>query len=88
MDTVSAMDIRRGLGKLLSRAELRGEEFLVEKGGKPVAVIVPYKKIQLIKQRSWEKMRQLLGKKPQHNLSDTAAEKLADEAIRYSRSTK
>lgn len=38
---ISAIDLRHHLGELLNRINLRDEQFIVERNGKPLAAIVP-----------------------------------------------
>jgi len=39
-ETVTAMEVRNRLGDLLSRAFYTGEQFIIERRGKPMAVIM------------------------------------------------
>ncbi|MBI3987001.1 MAG: type II toxin-antitoxin system Phd/YefM family antitoxin [Lentisphaerae bacterium] len=41
MKTVSAMDVRRHFGALLNEVGLKSERVLIERGGKPVAMLTP-----------------------------------------------
>jgi prevent-host-death family protein len=41
MTTLSATDLARRLSDILSRVRYRGERFVVERNGEPVAVLVP-----------------------------------------------
>jgi len=41
MTTVSAIEVRRNLGRLLSIVSLRHEELIIERAGKPVARLAP-----------------------------------------------
>lgn len=38
---VSAIDLRHHLGELLNRVNLRDEQFVIERNGKPLAAMVP-----------------------------------------------
>jgi prevent-host-death family protein len=44
--TVSAMEVRNRLGDLLSRASYAGEQFIIERRGKPVAVLMGIEEYQ------------------------------------------
>jgi prevent-host-death family protein len=44
--TVSAMEVRNRLGDLLSRASYTGEQFIIERRGKPVAVLMGIEEYQ------------------------------------------
>ena len=44
--TVTAMEVRNRLGDLLSRASYAGEQFIIERRGKPVAVLMGMEEYQ------------------------------------------
>lgn len=92
METISAMDVRQKLGEILAKIELRGEEFIIEKGGKPSAVLIPYKKIQRIRQRALKEIGGMLdqaaSKNPNADLSDQEIERFVEQAIHESRRVK
>lgn len=48
MKTVSAYKARTNFGELLNEIYYRGEEVIVEKMGKPVAMIIPFKGIKTV----------------------------------------
>jgi prevent-host-death family protein len=89
MQSVSAMQVRQKLGEILAKIELRGEEFVIEKGGKPSAVLIPYKKIARIRQRAAKKMKDILMKGEAEganaDLSDEEISQFVDQAIHESR---
>lgn len=89
MTTISAMKVRQKLGEILSKIELRGEEFIIEKGGNPTAVLIPYKKIQRIRERAANEVRGILDgaakKNPNADLTDEEVEKFVDQVIHESR---
>ena len=39
--TITATELARGLSDILNRVRYRGERFIVERGGEPVAVLEP-----------------------------------------------
>jgi len=41
MKTVSVMTVRKSLGRILDEVNLKSETFILERGGKPIARIVP-----------------------------------------------
>jgi antitoxin (DNA-binding transcriptional repressor) of toxin-antitoxin stability system len=86
------MKVRQKLGEILAKIELRGEEFIIEKGGNPTAVLIPYKKIQRIRERATQEVGTLLGKagekSPNADLSDDEIERFVDQAIHESRPKK
>ena len=50
--TISALDARRRLGELLEEVYYKGNQFIVERAGKPMAAVVPIKHY-----RQWRKKR-------------------------------
>ena len=89
MITITAMEVRQKLGEILAKIELRGEEFIIEKGGKPAAVLIPYKKIQRIRQRAAKEIGEMLDqaaqKNPNADLTDKEIERFVEQAIHESR---
>ncbi|OQW97786.1 MAG: hypothetical protein BWK77_00920 [Verrucomicrobia bacterium A1] len=43
------MDVRKRVGDILNRVALRGDEFLIERKGKPLAVVLPVEKADAIR---------------------------------------
>ncbi|HCG77384.1 MAG: hypothetical protein COZ37_01380 [bacterium (Candidatus Ratteibacteria) CG_4_10_14_3_um_filter_41_18] len=39
--TVSAIKVRRNLGELLNRSCYGGDEFIIQRAGKPIAALIP-----------------------------------------------
>ena len=52
---IQSSELQRSSGKVLKRVAVDGESLVVERGGYPVAVMVPY--------REYEQMRQQLAEK-------------------------
>ncbi len=48
--TVSALDARRRLGELLESVYLRGDEVVIERAGKPMAVVIPAERYALLEE--------------------------------------
>ena len=60
MKTISATDARNGLPELLDRARYQGERVLIEKSGKPAAVLISVEDFQLLEDLEDARDRQLL----------------------------
>lgn len=92
METISAMKVRQKLGEILAKIELRGEEFIIEKGGRPSAVLLPYKKIQLMREKAAKEFKESLRKaaatNPNPDLSDEEVERFVNQVIHETRSAK
>lgn len=52
--TISALDARRRLGELLEEVYYQGSQFIVERAGKPMAVVVPIEQYRQWRQRREE----------------------------------
>jgi prevent-host-death family protein len=81
--TVSAMKVRQNLGQIMNEASLRGDDFIIERAGKPVAVLVSMEKYQIM-ERDREKARTALGtiRKKMENAEPEKTEKLIGEGVR------
>jgi prevent-host-death family protein len=56
--TITAMDLRKGAGTFLDRVDLRGERFIVERAGKPKAVIISvaeYEQVERLRREAKER---------------------------------
>ena len=57
MITINALKIRTKLGGILDNVSQNGETYIVERLGKPMAVIVPYESFDLNNHESKEKQK-------------------------------
>ncbi|OIO87534.1 MAG: hypothetical protein AUK32_03700 [Candidatus Aquicultor secundus] len=57
----SAMTARKNLGRLLEEAYYRGDEIVIERAGKPMAVIISFAEFEEFKQQR-KKDFEILGK--------------------------
>ena len=81
--TITAIKARQNLGELLNRVSLRHDEFIIERGGKPMAAVIPVEKLNQLRAASRRHLGQLLEKTwaaSKDELSEAAAGALADEA--------
>jgi len=84
--TVSALKARQNLGQLMNEVALRGDDYIVERSGKPLVAIVAIEKYQQLQDGQntarkaldgiWEKMK---GEKPE------VIDKAIQEAIKAAR---
>lgn len=82
--TVTTMDVRRRVGDILNRVALRGDEFLVERKGKALAVVMPVEKAEAIRRASRMRLEDWLAR-PSSVKTDAEAMALANEARRAAR---
>ncbi len=86
--TISAIEARRNLGELLEGVFYRGDEIIVERAGKPMAMLVPierYQKVIEAHERFWTTLTTMWAGPP---LSEEEAEALALEAVAWARAEK
>ena len=87
MITVSTMEIRKRVGDILNRVALRGDEYLIERKGKPLAVMMPVEKADAIRRAARLQLGAWLAR-ANTATTDAQAMTLANEARRSSRTTK
>ena len=63
---ISALEARRKLGELLESVYYRGDEVVIERAGKVMAVIVPAERYETL-ERSRNRILQLVEKNWEHN---------------------
>ena len=87
--TISAMAARRKLGQLLEEVYYQGSQFIVERAGKPMAVVVPLDQYQQWKERR-EQVFALVDEARGRNRDASPEDIEADveEAVRAVRSEK
>ena len=79
MITISTMDIRRRVGDILNRVELRGDEYLIERKGKPLAVVMPVAKAEAFRRAARLRLGEVPSR-PNTVTTDRRAMALANEA--------
>lgn len=83
--TVGAFEIRRNFGKVLQNVAARGDKYVVERHGEPVAAVVPMEVYEQWKRSRSRLMEQLRAAQERADLSPEEAEALAAEAVRAAR---
>jgi prevent-host-death family protein len=81
--TISAVEARQNLGDVLSGVHYRNDEVVIERAGKPVAVLVPVKVYEGVLRRR-ERLYELIEKAHEghSDVSAEEAERIAIEAVR------
>ena len=57
---ISAMKVRQNLGQVMNEVSLRGDDYVVERAGKPLVAIIPmekYRKLQGYLDEFWEEVK-------------------------------
>ncbi len=80
---VSAMEARRRLGELLESVYHRGDEVVIERAGKPMAVVIPASRYAAM-ERDWEEFWAMVHRIQERNANVPPEEIYAEveEAIR------
>lgn len=80
METIPAVKFRKNLGEFLDRAKLKGETFIIERDGKPVAAVVSLADLEAIKKEAAQDVKALFVKwskqKPNANMTDDEVDQL------------
>ena len=87
MITITTMDVRKHVGDILNRVALRGDEYLVERKGKPLAVVMSVEKADAIRRAARLRLGDWLIR-PNAAKTDAEAMTLANEARRATRTLK
>jgi len=85
--TVGAFEIRRQLGRILQDVAAKGDRFVVERHGEPIAAVVPisvYQRWQRDREAFFERIR---ATQERADLSSEEAEALVLEAVKAVRAS-
>jgi prevent-host-death family protein len=84
--TISALKARQNLGQIMNEVALKGDDYIIERAGKPLVAVIPMEKYQSL-QRDWDEFFEGLAemsanvKEQDHELVD----RLVDEAVHAAR---
>lgn len=79
--TIGAFEIRRNFGRLIQGVLAKGDKYIVERHGEPVAVVVPLTVYKQWKQNRATLFDSLRKAQQQSDLTPQEAESLAREAV-------
>jgi len=51
--TISALKARQNLGQVMNEVALKGDDYIIERAGKPLVAVIPMEKYQSL-QRDWD----------------------------------
>ena len=83
--TVGAFEIRQNFGKYLQGILAKGEKYIVERHGEPVAVVVPLTVYEQWKQNRTDFFDAMRRSQKQSGLTGEEADTLAREAVQVMR---
>ena len=87
--TISALKVRQNLGQVMNEVALKGDDYIIERAGKPLVAMIPMERYQSLQKdldeffESLDMMRRDI-KKEDPELID----KLIDEAVQFARKKK
>jgi prevent-host-death family protein len=87
--TISALKARQNLGQVMNEVALKGDDYVIERAGKPLVAIIPMEKYQSLRQEmgaffeSLSKMRANLRREDERNMDS-----LVREAVKSHRKSK
>jgi prevent-host-death family protein len=58
--TISALKARQNLGRVMNEVALRGDEYIIERAGKPLVAMIPMERYQSL-QRDWDEFFESLS---------------------------
>lgn len=87
MISVSTMEIRRRTGDILNRVALRGDEYLIERKGKPLAVVMSIEKADAVQRAARLRLKEWLTRSNSVT-TDEQAMAIANAARRAARSVR
>ena len=86
---ISALKARQNLGQVMNEVALKGDDYIIERAGKPLVAVIPIEKYQSFRQElgeffeSLSKMRTNLRREDEKNMDE-----LIGEAVRSYRKFK
>lgn len=86
---ISALKVRQNLGQVMNEVALRGDEYIIERAGKPLVAIIPiekYRAMQVEVDAFYENLGEMGASTKDENSS--TMERLIDEAVRAYRKAK
>ena len=86
---ISALKVRQNLGQVMNEVALRGDEYIIERAGKPLVAIIPIEKYRAM-QAEVDVFYQSLSEMGASTKDEDSStmERLIDEAVRAYRKAK
>ncbi len=87
--TISALKARQNLGQVMNEVALKGDDYIIERAGKPLVAVIPMEKYQSL-QRDWDDFLEGV-RKMSSNIKEEdydTVDKLVDEAVHAFRKPK
>jgi prevent-host-death family protein len=87
--TISALKARQNLGQMMNEVALKGDDYIIERGGKPLVAVIPMEKYQSLQKdfdeffKSLDMMRRDIKKENSERI-----DKLINESVQFARKKK
>jgi prevent-host-death family protein len=87
--TISALKARQNLGQVMNEVALKGDDYIIERAGKPLVAVIPMEKYQSL-QRDWDEFLEGVSAMSANIKEEDyeTVDKLVDEAVRAYRKPK
>jgi len=87
--TISALKARQNLGQIMNEVALKGNDYIIERAGKPLVAVIPMEKYQSL-QQEWDEFLESASAMSANltEENDEVVDKVVDEAVRNYRKTK
>ena len=87
--TISALKARQNLGQVMNEVALKGDDYIIERAGKPLVAVIPIEKYQSL-QQEWDEFFENVSAMSANikEEDDEIVDKLVDEAVRAYRKPK
>lgn len=87
--TISALKARQNLGQVMNEVALKGDDYIIERAGKPLVAVIPMEKYQSL-QREWDEFFESVStiSASIREEDNETVDRLVDEAVRAYRKPK
>jgi len=88
LKTISAMKIRQNLGQVMNEVAIRGDDYVIERAGKPMVAIIPmekYRKLQRDLDEFYAEVQQF--QTSSQNADPHEVDQAIDEAVAAAKNT-
>jgi prevent-host-death family protein len=87
--TISALKARQNLGQVMNEVALKGDDYIIERAGKPLVAVIPIEKYQSL-QQEWDEFFESVSAMSANikEEDEEIVDKLVDEGVRAYRKPK
>ena len=80
--TISALKARQNLGQVMNEVALKGDDYIIERAGKPLVAVIPIEKYQSL-QQEWDEFFESVSAMSANikEEDDEIVDKLVDEGV-------